>query len=254
MDGDCLSNSSDEEAAGRRPCRLFPQFLQQRNEVWIFEARNVSKAGVLGICTKHVLQCLVEKRHAEQNEHDLKRLRSERSPPEVVRRPRGGEEQRVLFQAARDPRPVVLAPLCFSLFVAAVILTAGARRVGAPYPVLLALGGAMLAFVPSVPSFADPPELALALFVAPVLTAFSVVLGTLAIQGLMLKPLLRALDLHDDDPVGRELSAAVDSSASRSVRRMFFSSSTIRARTQAPPSGMPFQTAAVLLSSQDLVT
>jgi monovalent cation/hydrogen antiporter len=41
-----------------------------------------------------------------------------------------------------------------------------------------------------------------------VLTAFSVVLGTLAIQGLTLKPLLRALDLHDDDPVGRELHAA----------------------------------------------
>ena len=28
------------------------------------------------------------------------------------------------------------------------------------------------------------------------------------IQGLTLKPLLRALDLNDDDPVGRELSAA----------------------------------------------
>jgi CPA1 family monovalent cation:H+ antiporter len=28
------------------------------------------------------------------------------------------------------------------------------------------------------------------------------------IQGLTLKPLLRALDLHDDDPVGRELRAA----------------------------------------------
>ena len=41
-----------------------------------------------------------------------------------------------------------------------------------------------------------------------VLTAFSVVVGTLLIQGLTLKPLLRALDLHDDDPVGRELSAA----------------------------------------------
>ena len=41
-----------------------------------------------------------------------------------------------------------------------------------------------------------------------VLTAFSVVLGTLIIQGLTLKPLLRALDLHDDDPVGRELRAA----------------------------------------------
>jgi CPA1 family monovalent cation:H+ antiporter len=41
-----------------------------------------------------------------------------------------------------------------------------------------------------------------------VLTAFAVVLGTLVIQGLTLKPLLRALDLHDDDPVGREVSAA----------------------------------------------
>ena len=41
-----------------------------------------------------------------------------------------------------------------------------------------------------------------------VLTAFAVVLGTLVIQGLTLKPLLRALDLHDDDPVGRELTAA----------------------------------------------
>jgi NhaP-type Na+/H+ or K+/H+ antiporter len=41
-----------------------------------------------------------------------------------------------------------------------------------------------------------------------VLTAFSVVLGTLALQGLTLKPLLRALDLHDNDPVGRELAAA----------------------------------------------
>ena len=41
-----------------------------------------------------------------------------------------------------------------------------------------------------------------------VLTTFLVVLGTLVIQGLTLKPLLRALDLHDDDPVGRELHAA----------------------------------------------
>jgi len=55
------------------------------------------------------------------------------------------------------------------LFVAAVILAAGARRVGAPYPVFLALGGALLAFVPGAPSFTVTPELALALFVAPVL-------------------------------------------------------------------------------------
>jgi hypothetical protein len=55
------------------------------------------------------------------------------------------------------------------LFVTAVLLAAAARRVGAPYPVFLALGGAVLAFVPAVPSISIPPELALALFVAPVL-------------------------------------------------------------------------------------
>src|SRR5688572_17857085 len=55
------------------------------------------------------------------------------------------------------------------LVLAAVVLAAAARRVGAPYPVFLALGGAVLAFVPGTPSFIVPPELALALFVAPVL-------------------------------------------------------------------------------------
>src|SRR6185369_1505737 len=55
------------------------------------------------------------------------------------------------------------------LFVAAVVLAAAARRVGAPYPVFLAIGGALLAFLPGAPTFTVPPELALALFVAPVL-------------------------------------------------------------------------------------
>ena len=53
--------------------------------------------------------------------------------------------------------------------LAATILAAVARRVGAPYPVFLALGGAILAFIPGAPSFTVLPELALALFVAPVL-------------------------------------------------------------------------------------
>jgi CPA1 family monovalent cation:H+ antiporter len=55
------------------------------------------------------------------------------------------------------------------LFVTALVLAAGARRLGAPYPVFLALGGALLAFLPGAPLFSVPPELALALFVAPVL-------------------------------------------------------------------------------------
>src|SRR6185436_13527362 len=55
------------------------------------------------------------------------------------------------------------------LFVAAVMLAAAARRAGAPYPVFLAIGGVLIALLPAGPSFALPPELVLALFVAPVL-------------------------------------------------------------------------------------
>ena len=55
------------------------------------------------------------------------------------------------------------------LFVAAVVLAAAARRAGAPYPVFLALGGALLALIPGAPVFSLPPDLVLALFVAPIL-------------------------------------------------------------------------------------
>ena len=55
------------------------------------------------------------------------------------------------------------------LFLAAVVLAAAARRAAAPYPVFLAIGGALLAFVPGAPSFTLPPDLVLALFVAPIL-------------------------------------------------------------------------------------
>ena len=56
-----------------------------------------------------------------------------------------------------------------ALILAAVLVAAVARRVGAPYPVFLALGGALLAFLPGAPAFTVPPELALAIFIAPVL-------------------------------------------------------------------------------------
>lgn len=55
------------------------------------------------------------------------------------------------------------------MVIAAVILSGLARRVGAPYPVFLALGGVLLALLPGAPSLTVPPELALALFIAPVL-------------------------------------------------------------------------------------
>src|ERR671933_1214049 len=48
-------------------------------------------------------------------------------------------------------------------------LAALARRIGAPYPALVALAGAALALVPGVPTLELDPELTLALFVAPVL-------------------------------------------------------------------------------------
>ena len=56
------------------------------------------------------------------------------------------------------------------LLLVAVLLTAFSRRIGAPYPSLLALAGAAIAFLPSSPEISIDPELALALFVAPILT------------------------------------------------------------------------------------
>ena len=54
------------------------------------------------------------------------------------------------------------------LFVGA-LLAAGARRVNAPYPAALALAGAALALLPNAPVVTLDPQLALTLFVAPVL-------------------------------------------------------------------------------------
>lgn len=55
------------------------------------------------------------------------------------------------------------------LLVGAVALTMLARRIGAPYPAFLALGGVVLAVLPQGPNFRLDPDLALALFVAPIL-------------------------------------------------------------------------------------
>src|SRR5271165_5687683 len=56
-----------------------------------------------------------------------------------------------------------------ALLLAGAGLTALSRRLGTPYPAMLALAGAGLALVPGTPSLVLEPELALALFVAPVL-------------------------------------------------------------------------------------
>ena len=56
-----------------------------------------------------------------------------------------------------------------ALLLGGAVLAAVARRIGAPYPALVALAGAALALVPGAPTLVLDPELALALFVAPVL-------------------------------------------------------------------------------------
>jgi monovalent cation/hydrogen antiporter len=64
---------------------------------------------------------------------------------------------------------VLLFELTLVLLLVAVLLAALARRIEVPYPSLLALAGAALAFLPMAPEIEIDPELALALFVAPVL-------------------------------------------------------------------------------------
>lgn len=56
-----------------------------------------------------------------------------------------------------------------ALLAAAAVLSVLAARIRAPYPALLALGGAVAALIPGVPQVRIEPELALALFIAPVL-------------------------------------------------------------------------------------
>jgi Na+/H+ antiporter len=56
-----------------------------------------------------------------------------------------------------------------ALLLGGAALAAVARRMGAPYPALVAFAGAALALIPGLPTLILDPELALALFVAPVL-------------------------------------------------------------------------------------
>lgn len=55
------------------------------------------------------------------------------------------------------------------LLLAAAALAEFARRFGAPYPTMLALGGVAVGLIPSSPQWTLDPQLALTLFVAPVL-------------------------------------------------------------------------------------
>ncbi|MCA0031543.1 cation:proton antiporter [Mesorhizobium sp. B263B2A] len=64
---------------------------------------------------------------------------------------------------------MALFELTLVLLLTAVALTALSRRLEIPYPSLLALAGVAIAFVPGAPTIEIDPELALALFIAPVL-------------------------------------------------------------------------------------
>lgn len=59
--------------------------------------------------------------------------------------------------------------ITIALLIGGAVLAAVARRIATPYPALVALAGAALALIPGVPTITLDPELALALFVAPVL-------------------------------------------------------------------------------------
>ena len=56
-----------------------------------------------------------------------------------------------------------------ALLLVAVVLLQIARRLGVPYPAMLALAGAGVAFVPGIPAIGLDPATALPLFIAPVL-------------------------------------------------------------------------------------
>jgi CPA1 family monovalent cation:H+ antiporter len=56
-----------------------------------------------------------------------------------------------------------------ALLIGATALSTLAKRAAIPYPTILALGGALVAFIPGAPRLDLPPDLILALFVAPVL-------------------------------------------------------------------------------------
>ncbi|TIN45934.1 MAG: sodium:proton antiporter, partial [Mesorhizobium sp.] len=64
---------------------------------------------------------------------------------------------------------MALFELTLILLLIAVGLTALSRWLGIPYPSLLALAGVGIAFLPGAPTIEIDPELALALFIAPVL-------------------------------------------------------------------------------------
>lgn len=66
-------------------------------------------------------------------------------------------------------RCMLIFETLLAMMLGAVLLSMLAQRAGLPYPTLLAAAGAGLALMPDLPSISLPPDLILALFVAPIL-------------------------------------------------------------------------------------
>jgi monovalent cation/hydrogen antiporter len=82
---------------------------------------------------------------------------------------RGCRSLRQVGKYRNDGAIMIVFEWILVVLLGAVVLAALARRLRAPYPAFLALGGVALAFIPGSPTWTLEPELALALFVAPVL-------------------------------------------------------------------------------------
>jgi hypothetical protein len=89
---------------------------------------------------------------------------------------------------------------------------------GAPYPAFLALGGAVLAFVPGAPKFSIDPEVALALFVAPVLLEAAQVVRRM-FDARLSRPAAVVAPTGDDSPAPYE---ELQLRAIRAARRITF--------------------------------
>ncbi len=78
-------------------------------------------------------------------------------------------------------------------------------------------------------------------------TAFTVVLGTLVLQGLTLRPLLAWLDLHDDGPVEREVDEAREAALRAALR-------TIDGDDTKPAKALRYELQELLSNSADATT
>src|SRR4051812_21370827 len=65
---------------------------------------------------------------------------------------------------------VLIAALVFAI----VVLSALARRLSVPYPIVLVVGGALLGFIPGLPAVRLDPDVVLALFLPPLLYGSSI--------------------------------------------------------------------------------